>query len=766
MPECLLRSIGGEICHSSYVYVDPNLFFVNRFDLPTDCNYFYTERDNCLSLKLVSIIDSSHISSFFKPLNYSNISIFSNKIRILFAQLLSNSLLIPKKLNRSVFIDRGIQLAINHKKTSNLDLSNTLAIDLCQLNKSEHSFVFDMVNKLSKKITLIEVKKAKPLKLLSNKHIAPFDGIDSTNFKIVLVYPKQVENQANELSKILSNLGFSVVKQKISPGSNLINSSTDLHIIMCANAFGNLPQTYVCYQFEQAHSRWFIQDYLNKLNNSVAIWEYSEYNIEFFKGKFSRPHTFVPINSISVQNSTNLENRSIDILFYGEYAKSKRRSEFINSLKKLRPNLMIVDGSTNLYGESMTDLLSKTKIVINHHYYDNGNLEVVRVYEALSYGCVVISEKSVDDKFHNLPILTYSTVDQANELITQELAKYEPVKFLVDRTPYVRTAISKLGFKLNKVKRTSIFAHYDMLNVIDDYVILYLTELNKICDDIIFVSDCDLNSIEILKIDHLVTSHLCKKHGEANDFGSFKRGFELLKNEHPIIFDETTELIFANDSSYCVGSLQPMFNSMQTTKFDAWSLLDHAPDQSLNRKVTYMQTNFMVFTEKVFRDSEFHEFWNSVKRVNNKTDLVRKYEIRLSDLLSELGYTIGCYISSNKLSQYIALNSNQFMRSLSTTLVETNLSFNKSVFNTLFNVPLGGDYAYSDHTYSLLELKSPLVKCLCLVPTSQVRPGNKLIHYWKILFLRYISQSYIDLISKHIARIGKIPHSPNTLVLN
>lgn len=75
-----------------------------------------------------------------------------------------------------------------------------------------------------------------------------------------------------------------------------------------------------------------------------------------------------------------------------------------------------------------------------------------------------------------------------------------------------------------KFKRTAIFAHFDKHNLIDDYVIIYLEKLKEVVDDIIFVSDCNLETKEIKKIEHLILNNICQKHGEY-DFGSYKRGF-------------------------------------------------------------------------------------------------------------------------------------------------------------------------------------------------------------------------------------------------
>ena len=95
------------------------------------------------------------------------------------------------------------------------------------------------------------------------------------------------------------------------------------------------------------------------------------------------------------------------------------------------------------------------------------------------------------------------------------------------------------------MKRIAIFAHYDKDNLIEDYVLYYLSELKKNVDDIIFVSDSNIKQQELDKIKSLVRHYIVGKHGEY-DFGSYKRGFKWSnKNLNLANYDE---LIFCNDS--------------------------------------------------------------------------------------------------------------------------------------------------------------------------------------------------------------------------
>lgn len=179
-------------------------------------------------------------------------------------------------------------------------------------------------------------------------------------------------------------------------------------------------------------------------------------------------------------------------------------------------------------------------------------------------------------------------------------------------------------------RRIAIFAHWDKDNLIDDYVVYYLSELKKVAD-IIFASDCDLPQNELEKVTPLVLKSIARKHGEY-DFGSYKRGF--LDSED--ILPDYDELIFANDS--CYGPFFPfndIWKKMESVPCDYWGLFKHL-DPKIN--IWHIQSYFVVFKKQVFTSSCFSGFMNGISKENSKDDVILKYEIGLSDTLEQAGF--------------------------------------------------------------------------------------------------------------------------------
>lgn len=148
---------------------------------------------------------------------------------------------------------------------------------------------------------------------------------------------------------------------------------------------------YVAFQMEQTVSdRWFTREYLSDLNNAAAVFDYSTSNIKKLENKLTTNIVYVPVEyTADLYNEGTI--KEYDVVFYGDY-KSERRGFFLEELAK-RFNIKIL---YEVYGDKLYDELRKAKIAVNIHYYEDALLETTRIYELLSLGIAVISEKSSD----------------------------------------------------------------------------------------------------------------------------------------------------------------------------------------------------------------------------------------------------------------------------------------------------------------------------------------------------------------------------------
>lgn len=197
------------------------------------------------------------------------------------------------------------------------------------------------------------------------------------------------------------------------------------------------------------------------------------------------------------------------------------------------------------------------------------------------------------------------------------------------------------------MNRVAVFAHFDIKNRVDDYVLYYLKELKKICSKIIFVSSCELPKEELEKVTKYAIAIL-EKHNEY-DFGSYKRGFFYAKNNG--LLEKIDELIFANDS--CYGPFKPLeniFALMEDSCADFWGLSKNK--YGFKKKINklfycvspHIQTYFIVFRANVFNSEDFEQFMSNIKEEKEKNEIIFKYEVGLTQFLEQKGYKSDFYL--------------------------------------------------------------------------------------------------------------------------
>lgn len=178
----------------------------------------------------------------------------------------------------------------------------------------------------------------------------------------------------------------------------------EMYVVISAQMFNPLPPGERCiiYQMEQSiTSRWFTDNYLNKLESCRAVLEYSLSNLHFLSEKGLRyPHIYYLPVGASLSFFTVKRQKKFDVLFYGDAKSSSRRRYLLGELSK-HFNVHIC---SEIYGREMHRLISSTKLVINLHYYDDAFLEMPRIQECLSLGVPVLSESSKDQV--NYPFIT------------------------------------------------------------------------------------------------------------------------------------------------------------------------------------------------------------------------------------------------------------------------------------------------------------------------------------------------------------------------
>ncbi len=169
--------------------------------------------------------------------------------------------------------------------------------------------------------------------------------------------------------------------------------------------------------------------------------------------------------------------------------------------------------------------------------------------------------------------------------------------------------------------------------MVDAYVHIYLKELQQNASYLVFVSTAKLPNEEIKNLSQYC-SNVIVRENIGYDFMSYKMGLESFN------YKNYDEVVICNDSVY--GPLYPLgnlFEDMQNNKCDFWGITDNT-DMSY-----HLQSYFLVFKKNVIQSDTFKTFWEQVKVLKNKDNIIEKYEIGLTKSLLGSGFLSAVYVN-------------------------------------------------------------------------------------------------------------------------
>ena len=225
------------------------------------------------------------------------------------------------------------------------------------------------------------------------------------------------------------------------------------------------------------------------------------------------------------------------------------------------------------------------------------------------------------------------------------------------------------------VKRAAIVAGFTKNGEISKSTFNYLCKIRENCDYVVFVADslATPSCIEILA--NLTDALIIERHREY-DFGSYKRGFMLLQDNG--ILGKVDSLLLCNDSIDFVGestALDEIF--VKAKDYDAYGLCyaTYGFGERLKRhhyawvKMPHLQSYFVILQKKAFLAPAFGDFMQKIKRLKNKREIIKQYEMGFSSMLKSLGLSLGSYYpfdEHNVVNPYVIYLSGHLDRPLFT----------------------------------------------------------------------------------------------------
>jgi hypothetical protein len=160
--------------------------------------------------------------------------------------------------------------------------------------------------------------------------------------------------------------------------------------------------------------------------SALQIWYFSRRFLYHFE-KINPNTVYMPLVYYPIFEP-KINEKDIDICLLGQ--KSEYRSTIVKRLSEEGMNVFLSD---RCWGQDKLKILSRSKIVLNIHYYKPSGQEMIRILEGVAAGCVVVSEESDDPTNDNLLQSKYirmvpRNIEKIVEKIKLQLIDLPPVE--------------------------------------------------------------------------------------------------------------------------------------------------------------------------------------------------------------------------------------------------------------------------------------------------------------------------------------------------
>lgn len=202
-----------------------------------------------------------------------------------------------------------------------------------------------------------------------------------------------------------------------------VSDDSNIYIIMGIHRIKTiLPKRYIAIQSEQLGSRWFTELYFDNLRGAICVWDFSPKNVIHFRKIYNFTNivyvpTRVPLGIFIT--SLPIMHQDVDVLFFG--AMHPRRKKIQEYITRRFGRSKIIFRYNDLFGEERENMIKRSKIVLNIHYWDKSSLETHRIEYLSSNGKCIISEKSSDPILDNVycDSVTFVTPGNMEELVSK-----------------------------------------------------------------------------------------------------------------------------------------------------------------------------------------------------------------------------------------------------------------------------------------------------------------------------------------------------------
>jgi len=289
--------------------------------------------------------------------------------------------------------------------------------------------------------------------------------------------------------------------------------------------------------------------------------------------------------------------------------------------------------------------------------------------------------------------------------------------------------------------KVCVFVHYDRRGTVHDFTLHYLEALHAAGFAIVFVSNAPrLDERQRRRIAPFCALML-RRANRGYDFGAYKDGIAAIPR-----LKGRDQLLIANDSIY--GPLQPLeavLEKADPDRADVWGMTDSW------EKSYHLQSYFVLFMKAALASEAFASFWGSVRYLQSKTEVIRRYEIGMAAAL----FRDGLRVKALYPYRQVAASVERQLRNATALWADQILppSYGRWL-RSIYDAIQSGAALNSTHFFwdvLLVEEKFPFIKRELLLRNPV---GVPLLSRWPEL-VRQVSDYDVDLITDHLKLIAR-----------
>lgn len=211
--------------------------------------------------------------------------------------------------------------------------------------------------------------------------------------------------------------------------------------------------------------------------------------------------------------------------------------------------------------------------------------------------------------------------------------------------------------KRSSMKRLGILFFYDKFGKVDQYLEYLLENMNQFLDELLIVSNGDLEKIELTKLRKY--GEVLTRENKGFDVWAYKAGIEHIGWDRLNEFDEF--IMFNNTIMGPVDSFDDTFIKMdKMLEIDFWGLTKYFEfkkgDPFGTIKYGYVpdhiQSHFIAVRKNMFCSTEFKDYWENMKMVTNYEEAIGYHEAIFTKHFSDLGYKWMTSVEMEELRQF------------------------------------------------------------------------------------------------------------------